>query len=625
MKCSGTLFRNRDPEAEERAIFMARVSYLWRRGAVYYARIDVPLDLVPILKTTTLKQSLRTKDEAEAKRLLHGVVGEWNRQFADLRAHCDLTESDRAHAVWDHYAATLSRDEAERANLPDASKLDGMQATIAAEIEKGGNVVAINPLATLAAAIEWIIARDAAPMSAARRRIKLTELRRHLMKGETALIADEVDAYLRENKLHVGRDRPEWKSLAREMMRAEIEALQRSLERDEGDYAGQPRDPLVRPPVGPRRETAKPGQGIMDIFETFARENTRGVAKDRLDQCRRDIGTFVELVGASFPIAKISKAEVREWKQLLVQYPVKATETKAFAGLSIVQIVKANEKVGKPVIADRTVNRYLSSLGAFLTWAVNNGYLDKNPVEGLMLKKEAKAPTLPFKADQLQTLFASPWFTGCESDAEWRKVAKPGPVLIRDHRYWVPLIMLFTGARPSEIAQLAVNDVRQEHEHWIFHITTEGDETATGKSVKTAGSMRVVPVHPELIRLGFLDYHTKRLKAGGSELFPGAKRNQRGQMMADVSREFGRYLTRIGLKKGRGLSLYSFRHGAADALRRAGFLDHEFGFILGHTEASMTGKYGIMPQGMLEQRVKLVNAIAYPGLNLDHLRPPNLS
>ncbi|WP_284323537.1 hypothetical protein [Cypionkella aquatica] len=50
-------------------------------------------------------------------------------------------------------------------------------------------------------------------------------------------------------------------------------------------------------------------------------------------------------------------------------------------------------------------------------------------------------------------------------------------------------------------------------------------------------------------------------------------------------------------------------------------MDNQFGFILGHTEQSMTGRYGIMPQGMLEQRVELVNAIAYPGLFLDHLVP----
>ncbi len=47
---------------------MARVTYLERRGATYYARPDVPLDLVPHYGTTTRKRALRTKDENEAKK-----------------------------------------------------------------------------------------------------------------------------------------------------------------------------------------------------------------------------------------------------------------------------------------------------------------------------------------------------------------------------------------------------------------------------------------------------------------------------------------------------------------------------------------------------------------------------
>ena len=63
--------------------------------------------------------------------------------------------------------------------------------------------------------------------------------------------------------------------------------------------------------------------------------------------------------------------------------------------------------------------------------------------------------------------------------------------------------MLYSGTRPAEIAQLAVADVREQHGKWIMHVTEEGDGD---KSVKTAGSMRVVPVHSELIKLGFIDY-----------------------------------------------------------------------------------------------------------------------
>lgn len=599
--------------------FMAQVSHLIRRGSAWSARIRVPLDLVEIIRKNELVKALGTSDLSEAKRRLYPILADWQREFDDLRSRRALISSDRDNAVWDHYTGSLERDDVERASLPGQADIEKVTAEIYGKIERN-EIAGSDPLSILDATLDLKVAQKAGEVAADARKAKLANLRKHLSKGETALIAHEVDEYLRQNRLLVERSTPDWISLARHMIRAEIQALERTLERDRGDYSGQPTDPLVKPANGPRRETAKRGETIMDIFEIFATENPRGVAKDRVNQCRRDIGTFVELVGASFPIAKVTKAEVRDWKQLLAKYPVKATETKVFAGMNIQQIVKANEKVGKPVIADRTVNRYLSSLGAFLTWAVSNGYMDKNPTEGLMLNKETKAPTYPFKTEQLVTLFNSPWFTGCKGADEWRNVSKPGDVLIRDHRFWVPLIMLFSGARPGEIGQLAVTDVRQQHGHWIMHITTEGDETEEGKSVKTEGSMRVVPVHPELIRLGFVQYCEQRAKDGGAALFPKAVRNARGQMMADVSREFGRYLTKIGLKKGRGLSLYSFRHGTTDALRRGGFLDQQFGFILGHAEASMTGKYGIMPQGMLEQRVELVNAIAYPGLNLDHLQ-----
>lgn len=596
---------------------MAQVSHLFRRGGSYSARIRVPLDLVDLLGRKELVKALGTNEVGEAKRRLHPLIAAWHREFDDLRVRRSLTAADHGDAVWDHYVATLDREEA-AGKLPSEADIDAAKAEVMDRADRG-EIVSANPLAILDATLDLQVIQHAKTFLDDTRQAKLTDLKKHLPLGQTALIAHEVDKYLDANRLLVDRSSPEWTDLAKSMIRAEIEALKRGQERRQGDYTGQPADPLVRPPSGPRRETAKPGESIMEVFEIFASENPRGVAKDRVDQTRRNISMFVDMVGASFPVKKITKTEVREWKQLLVKFPVKATEANVFKGMDIKQIIKANDKIGKPVLSDRTVNRYLSSLGAFLTWAENNGYLPTNPVRGLTLRKEVQSKTHPFTSDQLKTLFASPLFTGCKSGDKWSDFAKLGEVLVRDHRFWLPLIMLFSGARPGEIGQLAVNDLRQEHGHWIMHITEEGDATAAGKSVKTAGSMRVIPVHPELIKLGLIRYHERRVKEDGTQLFPGATRNSRGQMMSEVSREFSRYLGRIGLKEGRGYSLYSFRHGAADALRRAGHLDEQFGFILGHVGASMTGRYGIMPQGMLQTRVDLINSIIYPGLNLDHL------
>ncbi|WP_420002902.1 DUF6538 domain-containing protein [Arenibacterium sp. LLYu02] len=600
---------------------MARVSHLERRGAVYYARMDVPLDIVPFLKKQTLKRSLKTKDENEAKALLYPVLGEWTQMFEDIRARKPLTDASREHAVWDHYIATLASDEVARTTPIDEDRVKALtEATISTLA--GREPATLDPLEALDATLEYQAITEAASLDALRRTAKLKDMRKQLGEGETALIAAAVNDYLRDHSLYAEPKSREWLSLARQMMRAEIEALQRTIERDSGTYGGQPSDPIVRPSAHQQSAVAQPGEKIMEVFELFAAENPRRVTPDRMNQIRRDIGIFVESVGATAPVKAIDKIAVRDWKALLIKYPVRATEVTDFQGLEIRQIVAKNEKLKREVLSDRSVNRYLSSLSAYCHWLVSNGYIIANPVSGMTLPKEKRAKTITFTPDQLNALFSSPLFTGAQSDKEnrWSKIAKPGPIKIRNHLYWVPLIMLFSGARNGEIGQLATSDVRQLHDKWIFHITEDGEQTEQGKSVKTAGSARVLPIHPELIELGFLDYHAERVAAGDKQLFPGVTRNARGQIMADFSREFGKYLTRIGLKDGRGLSLYSFRHGVADALRRAGYLDNQFGFILGHTEASMTGRYGQMPQGMLDQRVSLINAIEYPGLNLDHLK-----
>ncbi|TYB85518.1 DUF6538 domain-containing protein [Oceaniovalibus sp. ACAM 378] len=600
---------------------MGRQTYLWRRGATYYARLDVPSDLVSIIGTTTRKQSLKTKDEATAKRLLWPVIERWRREFDDLRARGVLTDDHKAAAVWQHYSQSIERDEGQRGNVPTDSDIETATEKAVERIQHEEIDIA-DTLAMLDAALEVQVLQDrrkgGASIDALARRKKLSEMRKHLTSGNTALINHEVDQFLTENRLYIEARSPDRDVLARQMMRAEIEALQRTIERDEGDYTGIPLDPLVRPASGVHRAVAEPGQSVMEVFEQYVSENPSQVKIDTLNQARRDIGLFVQHVGSSYPVAQIDKKNVREWKALLLKYPVKAAETNVFQGMTIGQVVKHNEQISKPTITARTVNRHLSSLGAFCRWLVSHGYLDQNPVEGMALNKEKNTKTLTFTSDQMNTLFKSPLFAGCQSDTHPRFIQKPGNVLIRDHRYWVPLIMLFSGARPAEIAQLSVADVREEHGRWILHITDDGDKD---KSVKNENSKRILPVHDKLIKLGLIEYRNFMLGAGQKRLFPDAERNSRGQMIADFSRMFSRYLTALGIKNGRGYSQYSFRHGAADALRRAGYLDHEFRFLMGHGDTSMTGRYGVIPQGMLEKRAELISAISYPGLDLDHLLP----
>ena len=355
------------------------------------------------------------------------MITEWQREFEDLRARRALLPADRERAVWDHYTDVLERDDAERAALPGEVKIEAARANLMDRVDCG-EIKNDDPLSILDTTLDLMVVRKAGEISAGARKIKLAEMRKHLSTGETALIADAVDEYLRENRLFVERSTPDWISLARHMMRAEIEALERTLERDQGDFTGRPKDPLVKPPTFDRRaqaEVAAPGESILEAVVAFRLENPRNVSKSRMDESFRDIGIFIETVGPGFPVAKVTKKHVREWKALLTKYPVRATEVVAFRGMSIDQIVATNADLKRQVLSDRTVNRYLSSLSAFCSWAEANGYIATNPCSGMALPKERRTKTLPFTSEQMNVLFSSPLLAGAQSDTEWRNISRP--------------------------------------------------------------------------------------------------------------------------------------------------------------------------------------------------------
>ena len=64
---------------------------------------------------------------------------------------------------------------------------------------------------------------------------------------------------------------------------------------------------------------------------------------------------------------------------------------------------------------------------------------------------------------------------------------------------WVPILCAFTGARITEITQLRKEDLREENARWIIRITPDAG------SVKT-GQFRDVPLHRQVIELGFIDF-----------------------------------------------------------------------------------------------------------------------
>lgn len=176
--------------------------------------------------------------------------------------------------------------------------------------------------------------------------------------------------------------------------------------------------------------------------------------------------------------------------------------------------------------------------------------------------------------------------------------------------FWGPLIALFLGMRRSEIAQLLVSDVVEMSGVPVI-LVKPGER----KRVKTRNSRRMLPVHPELGRIGFLRYVEQRRASKATQLWEGEKPNSNDQWGDGFSDWFLRLLSAREVT-GTRLGLHSFRHNFQDALREAGLHGTALGQELaGRSKGGDTSNnYG--SQYPTAQLAKAVAEVSYPGLKL---------
>ena len=200
--------------------------------------------------------------------------------------------------------------------------------------------------------------------------------------------------------------------------------------------------------------------------------------------------------------------------------------------------------------------------------------ISRHPWEGIELFKETTNQRRPWSDTELQTLFGQPLFQNYDLPKDWR--------CGNDAAYWIPLLGLYTGARLSELAQLRTIDILSDDEIPSITITNMG----ASQQLKTSASKRTIPIHSELIKLGFLGY-MKRIRGVGSDsLWPDLKQ-RKNKPGGYFSNWFGEYREKIGLK---GYpDFHCFRHTARSQMVESDTPEHVIDAILGHEIKGSTG------------------------------------
>lgn len=257
---------------------------------------------------------------------------------------------------------------------------------------------------------------------------------------------------------------------------------------------------------------------------------------------------FLERITGDADLKAITPEHVRDCYKLMLAYPVGPKASGVADKLSVAEVLAAYQAgTWTRTMNEETVKKNLSFIRSALEYAANDRLIPANPAVGIrVLDKPMTALRVekrPFKSDELQTLMLSPLFASCEGSDRVGQLAKPGPVEVRDYRFWMPWVALYTAARLEEVAGLERSNLRQDDGVWFLHI----------EGTKTDRSVRDVPVHDHLIQLGFLDYAQKQK----GRLFP--EYEDSAELSKEYSKFFGRYMDKLGLTD-REISFHSLRH-----------------------------------------------------------------
>lgn len=514
---------------------------LVKRGNVHYFRKKVPQDLRAHYGQESIRKSLgHCATLAEAKREAARLAAHYEVEFAQHRA-------------------IQQRQPLEAGRVPELVR--AFEAvTLAADDEARGKGFSAEAFADYSAAIE----------------AQLSEAKAAYARGATGAVGESVADLLHLAGLVPGNDLEAIHRLHRGALEARVRALKAIRERNEGGPVTTPAHPAALSLAGlnegedpeavekaiagafsrstPTPEAARATSGhrlgnVVAYWETTGEKGARSVKA-----AATLVREFIELHG-DIPLLDITKAHFVAFRDKLLQRVAPATVQARFNLLKAAFVVCLED----------------DQLG-----------LTANPMEFVKVRNVDTGDKSrdAFTADQLQALFNAPVFT------EGERLSRGGK---GDTAFWAPLVGLFTGARLDELLSLRTDGLYLHEGQLVFHFRHRPE---LGQKLKgKVKNNRRVPVHPELIRLGIVDY-LRGVEKRGPWLFPEIDRSEKERSHSSAwGAWFGRFLEAQGIKTDT-LCFHSFRHTFKHFSRASGLPEDHQDAMTGHTTGEVARRYG---------------------------------
>jgi integrase len=235
-------------------------------------------------------------------------------------------------------------------------------------------------------------------------------------------------------------------------------------------------------------------------------------------------------------------------------------------------VIQFKEKLAEKGLQAPTINRYLSEIKGPLKWGFKNEKIGTNPTEDVVFarKDNGRSGRKGYTDEQARLILIS------ARDEEL------------PHRRWIPWVCALAGTRLDEVAGRDVRDIEKIGPYYVLNIP----------EAKNPGSVRKVPLHPALIREGFIDKYVAKLPQDGP-LFPDLTPDRFGRRSGTGTKRIGRWLR--GLQKETGVLLvdtkryvpnHSWRHRFKSEARRVRIAEETHDALTGHREGKVSRDYG---------------------------------
>ena len=562
-----------------------------KRGENYHFRMAVPKDCQESIGQTSITQSLKTTNPATAATLAEEFTSEWKQKFKEARG-----------------TATPKTEPTKSKAQNEVAKL---QKQLNNHLDKHWNDF-VEPLT----------------------REELLEWSRHLRDCIISIHKGDMGGSDLTDILGIDYPLPAKHSpgIMRKLHRVLFETLidlRQRIDTELGSEASKELDAEIMEPVPSLTPGSSPpinnsttltpqgtpppglGPSISEVLDECLTVKERTI--NATDAIRREVRILLEwlkLDADSTPISSITTKQIIDYRdnylKKLLKNVNRMPETRDLTPQRQVAYCK---KHGGDKIRITTLNNRLTNLGVLFSYAKKKHHVLYAVTEGLQLKNPHR-----------QAKLSGAIFTGYSNEQmtklmKYLEKHKGNHKQGKEWKYWIPLLLAYTGCRANEVAMLTTHDVKEENGIWYLDLRNNPDRR---QRVKNAISARRVPICNTIVDLGFFDYveavkkKTSLRNNKERRLWPMLTYSEKGKWVRQLSHYFNKTI-RPGIgAKDISSGLHGLRSSVCRALQRQSTEQRVIDELTGHQPEGISG-VALGYQGRLELKVlaKALNKLSW--------------